>query len=100
LREKHRLRLVANRVLMKIFGYKTDEVTVEWRRLHSEELYDKYCLPNIIRMIKWRRMRRVGHAARMRDRKGAYRGLVGRPDGKKPPRRPGSRWENNIKILL
>ena len=99
MREKHRLRLVENRVLRKIFGRKTDEVTVEWRRLHSKKLHDRYCLPNTIRVIKSRRMRWVGHVARMRGRS-AYKLLVGRPDGKRPPRRPGRRWDNNIKIVL
>jgi hypothetical protein len=100
MREKHRLRLVESRVLRKIFGRKTDEVTVEWRKLHSEKLYDQYCLPNIIRVIKSGRMRWVEHVARMRDRRGAYKVLVGRPDGKRPPRRPGRRWVNSIKIVL
>ena len=91
--------MVEDRVLRKIFGRKTDEVRVGWRRLHSEELYDQYCLPNI-RAIKPRRMRWAGHVARMRDRKGGYMVLVGRPDGKRQPRRPGRRWENDIKIVL
>jgi hypothetical protein len=73
LREKHRLRVFENRVLRRIFGLKRDEVTGEWRRLHNEELYDLYCSPNIIRMIKSRRMRWAGHVARLGDRKGACR---------------------------
>jgi len=57
LREERRLRLFGNRVLRKIFGPKRDEVTVEWRKLHSEELNDVYCSPNIIRAMKSRIMR-------------------------------------------
>jgi hypothetical protein len=65
LREKHRLRLFENRVLRRIFGPKRNEVTGEWRRLHNEELNDLYSSPNIIRVIKSRRMRWAGHVARM-----------------------------------
>jgi len=65
-RERHRLMMVENGLLRKIFGRKTDEVTVEWRILHSEKLYDQYCLPHNIRVIKSRRMIWVGHVARMR----------------------------------
>jgi hypothetical protein len=65
LREEHRLRVFENRVLRKIFGPKRDEVTGEWRKLHNEELRDLYSSPSIIRIIKWRRMRRVGHVAQM-----------------------------------
>jgi hypothetical protein len=59
-------------VLRKIFGLKRDEVTWEWSRLHNEELYDLYSLPNI-RVIKSRRMRCAGHVARIRERSGAYK---------------------------
>ena len=54
-----------NRVLRRIFGAKRDEVTGEWRKLHNDELNDLYCSPNIVRVIKWRRIRWVGHVARM-----------------------------------
>jgi hypothetical protein len=69
-----------NRVLRRIFGPKKDGVRGKWRRLHNGELYDLYSSPNIIRVIKSRRMRWAGHAARTRDRRGTYRVLVGRPD--------------------
>jgi hypothetical protein len=80
-----------NRVLRRIFGSKRDEATGEWRRLHNEELNDLYSSPNIIRVIKSRRMNLAGHVARMGEKRGAYRILVGRP------RR---RWEDNIKMDL
>jgi hypothetical protein len=54
-----------NRVLKRVFGLKRDEVTGEWRTLHKEELYDLYSLPNIVRVVKSRRMRWAGHVARM-----------------------------------
>jgi hypothetical protein len=84
-----------NRVLRKIFGPKRDEATGEWRRLHNEELNDLYSSPNIIRVIKSRIMRWAGHVARMVEKRGAYRTLVGRP-----LRRPRLRWEDNIKMDL
>jgi len=76
LREERRLRVFENRVLRRIFGPKRDEVTVEWRKLHNEELNDLYCSPNNVRAIKSRIMRRAGHVARMGERRGVYRGLV------------------------
>jgi hypothetical protein len=65
IREEHRLRVFENRVLRRICGPKTDEITGEWRKLHSEELHILYSSPNIIRYIKSRRLRWVGHVARM-----------------------------------
>jgi hypothetical protein len=76
--EKHRLRVFENRVLRRIFGPKRDEVTGEWRRLHNEELNDLYSSPNIIRVIKSRKMRWARHVACMGEGRGAYRILVGR----------------------
>jgi hypothetical protein len=66
-----------NRVLRRIFGPKRDEVTGEWRRLHNEELYDLYYSPNVIWVIKSRRMTWAGHTACMGDMRGAHRVLVG-----------------------
>ena len=82
--EKRRLRVFENRVLRRIFGPKRDEVTGEWRRLHNEELYSLYFLPSIIRVIKSRRMKWVGHVTRMVERRGAYRVLVERPKVRRP----------------
>jgi hypothetical protein len=92
LREEHRLRVFENRVLRGIFEHKRDEVT---GRLHNEELNDLYSSPNIIRVIKSRRMRWAGHVASMGEGRGAYSILVGRPLG-----RPRHRWEDNIKMDL
>jgi hypothetical protein len=89
-----------NRVLRRIFGSKRGEVTGEWIRLHNEELNDLYSPPNIIRVIKSRRMRWAGHVARIGERRGAYRILVGRPEGRRPLGRPRFRWEDNIKMDL
>ena len=100
LREKRRLRVFENRGLRRIFGPKRDEITGEWRKLHNEELNDLYCSPNIVRVIKSRRMRWAGHVARMEEGKGAYRVLVGKPGGKRPLGRPRRRWEDNIKMYL
>jgi hypothetical protein len=100
LREGHRLRVFENRVLRRIFGPKRDEVTGEWRRLHNEELNDLYSSPNIIRVIKSRRMRWAGHVVRMGEGRGPYRILVGRPEGRSPLGRPRHRWEDNIKMDL
>jgi hypothetical protein len=66
-----------NRVLRRIFGPKRDEVTDEWRTLHNKELHDLYSSPSIIRIIKTRRMRWVGHVARMGEKRNAYRLLAG-----------------------
>jgi hypothetical protein len=100
LREESRLWVFENRVLRRIFGPKRDEVTGEWRRLHNKELYALYSSPNIIRVIKSRRLRLTGHVARMGDRRGAYRALVGKPEGRRPLERPRHRWEDNIKMDL
>jgi hypothetical protein len=77
-----------NRVLRRIFGPKRDKVTGKWRKLHNKELDALYCSSNVIRAIKSRRMRWGGNVACMGDRKGVYRILVGRLDGKRPLWRP------------
>jgi hypothetical protein len=84
LREEHRLRVLENRVLRRIFGPTRDEVTGEWRKLHNEELRDLYSSPGIIRIIKSRRMKLAGHVARMGEKRNAYRLLVGKAEGKRP----------------
>jgi hypothetical protein len=80
-------------VLRRIFGPKRDEVTGEWGKLHNEKLNDRYSLPNIVRVVKSRRMRWAGHVARMVDERGVHRVLVGKPEGKRPLGRPRRRWE-------
>jgi hypothetical protein len=87
-------------VLRRIFGPKRDEVTGGWRKLHNEELHNLYSSPNIIRMIKSRRMRWVGNEARMGKKRTAYKILVGKPERKKPLRRPRHRWVDNVKMDL
>jgi hypothetical protein len=82
LMEEGRLRVFENKVLRRIFGPKRDEVRGEWRRLHNKELYALCSSPNIIRVMKSRRLRWAGHVARMGERRGAYRALVGKPEGK------------------
>ena len=96
MREERRLRVFENRVLRIIFGSKRDGVTGEWRKLHNEELNDLYSSPNIVRVIKSRRMRLAGHVERMGERRGVYRILVGKPEGKRPLGRSRLRWEDNI----
>ena len=100
LREEHRLRVFENRVFRRIFGPRRDGVTGEWRKLHNEELNDLYCSPNIMRVIKSRRMRWAEHVARMEEGRGVHKVLVGKPEGKRPLGRPRRRWEDNIKMDL
>jgi hypothetical protein len=81
-----------NRVLRRIFGLKKEEVTGEWRKLHEEGLNDLYCSPNIIRVTKSRRMRWAEHEARMEEKRGSYRVLLGKTEGKKQFVKPRHRW--------
>jgi len=89
-----------NRVLRRIFGAKRDEVTGGWRKLHNEELHDLYCSPNTVGVIKSRTMRWTEHVARMEERRGIYRVLVGKPEGKRALGRLKRTWEDNIKMDL
>jgi hypothetical protein len=95
----NRLRGSENRVLRKIFGPKREEDR-SWRKLHNDELHSLYSSMNIVRVIKSRRMRWVGHVACMGEGRGVYRVLVGRPKSKRPLGRPRHRWEDNIKLDL
>jgi hypothetical protein len=100
LREERKLRVFENMVLGRIFGPRRDEVTGEWRRLHNEELNDLYSSPNIVLLIKSRRMRWAGHVARMGEEKGVYSVLVGKPERKRPLERPKRRWVDNVRMDL
>jgi len=98
LREKRRLRVFENKVLRKVFGPR--RVTGKWTRLHNEDLNDLYFTPNIIRVIKSRKMGWSGHVASMGEGIGAYRVLVGKTEGKRQLGRPRRRWENMEMNLL
>jgi hypothetical protein len=87
--------VIQNRVL-RIFG----PTTGDWRKLNNEKLHNFYSSPNIIRMIKSRRMRWAGHVARLVETRNAYRMLVGKPERKRPLDRPRRRWLDNIKMNL
>jgi len=87
-------------VLRRIFGPKRDEVTGEWRKLHNEELNNLYSSPNIVRVIKSRRIRWAGHVARRGEGRGVHRVLVGKPEGRRLLRRPRRRWKDNIRMNL
>jgi hypothetical protein len=89
LREECRVRVFENKVLRRIFGPKKDEVTGEWRRLHNKELFVLQSSLNIIRVIKSIIMRWAGHVACMGDMRGAYRVLVGKPEGNNHLKTPG-----------
>jgi hypothetical protein len=85
-------------VLRGIFGSKRDVVARERRRLHNEELHDLYSSPNVVRVIKSRRMRWAGHVACVGDKIVACRDLVGRLEGKRPLGRSRRIWDNNIEM--
>jgi hypothetical protein len=86
-------------LLRRIFGPKREE-DESWRKLHNDKLHSLYSSPNIVRVIKSRRMRWAGHVARMGEGRGVYRVLIERPEGKKPLERLRRRWEDNIKMDL
>ena len=96
------MKLLYNKNTIKYvnIGPKRDEVTGEWRRLHNEELNDLYCSPNIVRVIKSRRMRWAEHVARMGEERGVCRVLVGKLEGRRPLGRPRRRWVDNIRMDL
>jgi hypothetical protein len=100
MREECRVRVSENRVLRWISRLTRDEVTGEWRRLHNEKLYALYSSTNIIRVIKSRRLRWTGHVARMSERRGAYRALIGKPKGSGPPGRPRRRRRIILKWIF
>jgi hypothetical protein len=95
LREERRLR-----VLKRVFGPKRHEVTGKWRKLHNEKLNDLYALPNIVRVVKSRRMIWAGHVASMKEDRGVHRLLVRKPEEKRPLGRPRRIWEDNIKMVV
>jgi len=95
-----KLRVFEKMVLRRIFGPRRDEVRGEWRRLHKEELNELYSSPNIVRVIKSRRMRLAGHVARMGEERRVYRILVGKPEGKRLQGRPRPRWVDSIRMDL
>jgi hypothetical protein len=94
-REERKLRAFENRVLRRIFGPKREE-----EGSHNDELHNLFSSPNIVKLIKSRRMRWAGQVARMGDGKGVYRVLVGRPESKKPLGRPSCRWEVTLRWTL
>ena len=91
------MRVFETRVLRRIFGPMMDEVTREWKKLHNKELNDLYSSPNIVRVIKSRKMRWTGHVARMWSGE-AYRVLVRKPEGNRTLGRRRRRWEDNINM--
>jgi len=99
LREERKLR-VFEIMVFRIFGTRRDEVTGKWRRLHNKELNDLYSTPNIVWVIKSRRMRWGGHVACMGEERGVYRVLLGKPEGRRPLGRPRHRWVDNIRMDL
>jgi hypothetical protein len=85
-------------VLKRIFGHKRGEIIAGWKKLHNEELHNLYSLPNIIRMVKSRRMRWAGHVARMREKRRAYRILEGKLEKERPLGGHRRKWEDNIEM--
>jgi len=100
LREERKLKVSEDMVSRRIFGPRKDEVTGGWRRFHKEELNDLYSSPNIVRVIKSRRMRWAGHVTRMSEERVVYRVLVGKLEGRRPLGRRRRRWVDNIRMDL
>jgi hypothetical protein len=98
LRQDYMLRVFENGILRRIFGPMRDEVTGEWKKLHTEDLHNLYSSPVAIRHIKPRRMRWAGYVARMGEEGKVYKVLAGKSKGKRPLGRPRHRWENRIKM--
>jgi hypothetical protein len=98
--EEYTLMVSEERFRIRIFGPKGDEVTGEWRKLDDEELHNLYSSPNIIRQVKSRKIRWAGHVACMGEERKVHRVLVGKSEGNRPPRRPRSRWEYEIRMGL
>jgi len=94
LRGNRRMRMFENMVLRRIFGPRRDEETGEWRKLLNAKINDLYCLPNMFRVIKSRRMRWAPHVARMEKRRGLYSVLVGKLEGRRPLGRLRRGWED------
>jgi hypothetical protein len=99
LMEENRLRVFEDRVLRRIFGPKRDEVTGEWRKLHSKEFHNLYSSPDIIRQVKSSQMRWTGHVACMGEERKVFKVLVGKPKGDRPLGRPRHRWTGTEWIL-
>jgi hypothetical protein len=97
LNKEHGMRVFENRVL-RIFGPKRNEAVRGWKKLCNEELHSMYSSPNVIRMIKSRRMRWAGHVTHMKEKRNAYSDFLIKPDGKRAMGRSRCRWENNIKM--
>ena len=89
-----------NKILTTVFGAKRDEITGEWRNLNNSELHPSYFPHNIIRNLKSRLLRWAGHVARMEKFRNAYRGLVGKPESRRPLAKPRRRRQDNIKMDL
>ena len=99
LSEERRLRVFENWILRRIFGPKRF-ANGKWRRLHKEELHSLYRSPNIVRVIKSRRLRWAGHVARMGEVKGSFKILAGKPTGKRPLGRSRHKWDDNTRMNL
>jgi hypothetical protein len=91
-------RVFENRVLRRVFGPKREEVTGDWRKLHSEVVHNLYCSPNIVMASKSRTERWEGHIARIGEMRNTYKILIEKPEGKRPLQRPRHRWEGFIKM--